>query len=172
MRPRRLLGPVMVGTLLLSSSACAGLGDGQNTGGGDVVTKGRAPVPCTPRVPATTALTVTLPNSGAMAFDSDCYAVVANQPFTIALQNRIVAESGAPGPTQNISIYPSQNSAYSLVDGGVMVGPDNRAQALFIGDDVAAPGIITYRVPPLPAGTYWMQSDFLPTVTHATLVVE
>ena len=44
------------------------------------------------------------------------------------------------------------------------------ASPIFSGEVVQGPGTIAYQVPPLPAGTYYLQSDYLPDRVYGTLV--
>jgi len=95
--------------------------------------------------PEGTALTVVAEQ---MAFDTDCLAAPADTAFTIAFDNK---DLGVP---HNVSIYKD----------------DSATEALFTGELVTGPGKITYKVPALPAGTYFFRCDVHPTM-NGTFVV-
>jgi hypothetical protein len=105
-------------------------------------------------------------------FTSDCYAAPADEPFVIVFKNVTVAEDGTGGTPQNISIYPNRTDAVSTKNGEYEVGPANHALALFVGAPVDGPGKVKYEVPRIPAGTYYIQSDYAPSLLYATLIVK
>lgn len=69
----------------------------------------------------------------------------------------------------SFSIYPSEIAADTMEAGGAM---DVIVQnALYRGSPVPSPGVATYQVPGLPAGTYWVQNDDQAYVMNALLFV-
>ncbi len=68
----------------------------------------------------------------------------------------------------NLSIYRNAGEAATRSQRFVRV---DRSLALFVGEEVAGPASIVYEVPPLEAGTNYVQSDSLPDFLHLTLVV-
>jgi len=84
--------------------------------------------------PAGSTLNVVAKN---LSFGVKCLAAPATQPFTIEFDN----QDGAP---HNVAIYTDQS----------------RSNSLFVGDRVDGPKNITYRVPAIPAGTYYFVCDF------------
>ncbi len=125
---------------------------------------------CTPPGAPSSTLTITTQATKTL-YDSECYAATANAPLTITFTNDTRDLSGDPVGYLGISIYPSQEAAYTIVNGDSDV--IHAENALFVGTLVAGGGeSVTYSVPALPVGTYWMQDDSLPTIMHASLVVE
>jgi plastocyanin len=84
--------------------------------------------------PAGSTLNVVARN---LSFGVKCLAAPADQPFTIDFSN----QDGAP---HNVAIYTNQS----------------RSNSLFVGDRVDGPKNVTYRVPVIPAGTYYFVCDF------------
>jgi len=124
-----------------------------------------------PDPPAVVSITAEGPR---LAFDSDCYYAPANAPLKIVFSNQITSKEGQVGVPANVSIYPSQAAAVEVLDegAGLNVGPDQLAAGLFHGDWISSPGTVTYEVPALPAGVYYLQSDPNADFVYATLVVE
>lgn len=84
--------------------------------------------------PTGTTLNVVARN---LSFGVKCLAAPADQPFTI----RFSSQDAAP---HNVAIYTDSS----------------RAQSLFVGERVDGPKDVTYRVPAIPAGTYYFVCDF------------
>jgi nitrite reductase (NO-forming) len=84
------------------------------------------------------------------AFDTDCLAAPAGEPFTIDFQNK------DPGVPHNVSIYTDPTAT----------------TALFTGEVVSGPASTTYEVPALKAGTYFFRCDVHPTTMTGTFVVK
>ncbi len=89
----------------------------------------------------------------------------------MTFSNELVPLDKGPGVSASLSIYRSQADAIAISaeEQSVTVRSEN---ALFKGHRVQAPGTVTYSVPPLPAGTYYIQSDELAAHLAATLVVQ
>lgn len=83
------------------------------------------------------------------AFQPDCLAAHAGEPFRIAFANE------DEGVQHNVAVY--EDAAGT--------------GALFVGDPVAGPGEATYRVDALDAGTYLFRCDFHPQQMRGVLVV-
>jgi len=134
----------------------------------------RLTLPVPPQCPSTVQpphhLTLSTERGSKMALTDSCAYAPAGEDFTITFENEVVALSDGKGTYQNLSIYADQDSAITLIS------PDEFAvdqkKALFVGEDVLGPGEIVYRVPALPAGTYYVQSDSAADQLVATLVVE
>jgi hypothetical protein len=128
---------------------------------------------CDPSMKAASEVDISTPEGSGQPFQltSECYAAPADESFTIVFSNVTVAVDGGGGTEQNLSIYPNQQDAVSVAADGTTVGPENHKTALFIGSVVEGPGKIEYDVPKLPAGTYYIQSDYAPTLLYATLIV-
>jgi len=84
-----------------------------------------------------------------MKFDTGCLAVPAGKASTITFVNH---DTGIP---HNVSIYSDSTGA----------------KALFTGDLVNGEGSIEYKVPALPAGTYFFRCDVHPDM-NGTFVVK
>lgn len=96
-----------------------------------------------------------------------CYYAPAGEPFVVVFQNRVVGLDGN-GLYANLSIYARQDDAVSgSPDGKVVSG----LRPLFRGDAGRAPQVLSYEVPALAAGTYYLQPDYSPTRLYATLIV-
>jgi hypothetical protein len=102
------------------------------------------------------------------AFPQDCYYAPADQAFRIVFTNDLKALNSGVRVRANVSIYASQSEAVRLVDRGLQV---EQSRAIFAGDFVNGPGSITYHIPPLSAGSYYMQSDTASEYLFASLVV-
>jgi plastocyanin len=101
--------------------------------------------------PAGTNLQVTAQN---IAFDTKCLAAPANQPFTIAFDNKDV------GTPHDVAIY-NDPSATKLLGG-----------ATSATDTITGPASTTYHVGALPAGTYFFRCDVHPTAMFGAFVVK
>jgi hypothetical protein len=99
---------------------------------------------------------------------TQCFAAPAGRPFTIVFHNLTVGLDGN-GIWQNLSIYRSQADAVAVSPDGTEMAI-RLASPIFSGEVVQGPGTIAYQVPPLPAGTYYLQSDYLPDRVYGTLV--
>jgi nitrite reductase (NO-forming) len=84
------------------------------------------------------------------AFDTDCLAAPAGQPFTIVFDNM------DPGIPHNVSIYTDSSASTNL----------------FKGDLVTGPKTVTYKVSALKPGTYYFRCDVHPTTMFGTFVVK
>jgi plastocyanin len=93
--------------------------------------------------PSGTTLKIAAQNS---AFDTSCLAVSAGTPFKILFDNK---DAGVP---HNVSIYDGTTSLF--------------AEAALPG-----PGVVTYDVGTLQAGTYKFQCDVHPTTMFGTFIV-
>jgi plastocyanin len=103
-----------------------------------------APAACSP---SGTALSI---SASTLSFDKDCLAAPAARGFTLEFDNTV---AGIP---HNVSIYTDSSAADSL----------------FVGERVDGPKSVTYRVGPLPAGTYYFRCDFHPPQMNGTFVVK
>ena len=81
-----------------------------------------------------------------VAFDTNCLAATAGAPFKIVFDNKDA------GILHNVSIYDGTTS-------------------LFAEPPKPGPGVVTYNVPALNAGTYKFQCDVHPTVMFGTFIV-
>jgi hypothetical protein len=106
-----------------------------------------------------------------MQFSPTCLAVPADAPFTITFSNSITPLESGPGPAENISIYKSEADAYVISWNGLFHGSGGTDKALFVGRLIASSSMITYRIGPLPAGTYFFQSDSAAGMMRGTLIV-
>jgi plastocyanin len=85
-----------------------------------------------------------------LRFDTSTIELVADQPATIRFDNQDA------GVQHNIAIYED----------------DSLGKLLFKGDLVTGPDTIEYRVPALPAGTYYFHCDVHPTMNGQVVVAE
>jgi len=122
---------------------------------------------CSDKGETSSQIEITLEGSLA-AFPLDCYYAPADQAFQIVFTNDLKAENSGVGVRVNISIYASQSEAVSLVDGGIQV---KQSRAIFAGPFVTGPDSITYAIPPLAAGSYYMQSDSAAMLLFASLIL-
>jgi plastocyanin len=83
----------------------------------------------------------------AIAFRERTVSVPASAPFAIVLVNQ---DGGVP---HNVSIYRDASAHTALFKGGIVTGPRS----------------VTYRVRPLPAGTYFFRCDVHPAQMTGTL---
>jgi nitrite reductase (NO-forming) len=97
--------------------------------------------------PHGTVIKVTAQN---VAFDASCYAAPADTPFKIVFDNM---DAGTP---HNVAIYTDESATTSLFTGELITGPKT----------------ITYKVPALPAGSYYFRCDVHPTQMFGTFVVK
>jgi hypothetical protein len=105
------------------------------------------------------------------AFTTSCYYAPADTSLNVSFSNELVPLVKGPGVSASLSIYRTQAEAIAISTEEQSVTSLSR-NAIFEGDPVQAPGTITYKVPPLPAGTYYIQSDELADHLAATLVVQ
>lgn len=96
--------------------------------------------------PDSTTLEVT---ASGTAFDTDCLAAPADQPFEIDFNNQ---DQAVP---HNVAIYTDSSAAEVLFQGETFVGPDERI----------------YQVDPLQAGDFFFRCDVHPTEMTGTFVV-
>jgi len=122
------------------------------------------PTPTLPPLPvcsetgtSTTEIEVTVEGS-LVQFPSSCYYAPAGEALQIIFTNHIKALNRDAWTTDNISIYASQSDAVQIIDGGLMTGFALES-AVFVGQPITGPASISYDIPPLAAGTYYMQSD-------------
>jgi plastocyanin len=88
-----------------------------------------------------------------IAFEKNCLAAPADQPFTIEFDNQ------DPGTPHNIHIYSAD------------LAKDPNARSLFAGEPVTGPDKATYHVPALAAGKYFFHCDIHPTQMMGGFVV-
>jgi nitrite reductase (NO-forming) len=118
-----------------SSSSGSTSSGGMDMSGGSTASSGStSAADCEP---SGTKLEVT---ASGMAFDTDCLAAPAGQPFTIRFTN------DDAGVSHNVAIYTDASTGTPL----------------FVGDLVTGPKTVTYRVPALDAGTYIFRCDVHP----------
>ncbi|HEX6230368.1 MAG TPA: cupredoxin domain-containing protein [Actinomycetota bacterium] len=109
------------------------------------------PAPCEPDG---TALSVVAPvGASATGFDTECLAVPAGEPFTIAFDNQDA------GIQHNVAIF----SADPL--------EDPAAETFFQGEIITGVAQVTYEVDALEAGTWFFRCDIHPTTMTGTFVV-
>ena len=89
----------------------------------------------------------------------------------MTFSNELVPLDKGPGVSVGISIYRSQADAITISTEEQSVSVLGK-NAIFKGDRVQAPGTVRYSIPPLPTGTYYIQSDELAAHLAATLVVQ
>jgi hypothetical protein len=85
-----------------------------------------------------------------LAFDTDCLAVEAGQPYTIEFDNQDI------GQIHNVNVYPDETSTEALlmpVTGGAITGPDSTT---YEGDPIEEPGNLFFKCDfhPTMAGTF------------------
>jgi hypothetical protein len=124
---------------------------------------------CAPKVADSTLEIDTTGKGDPVSLTRSCYYAPSGADFKITFSNQVVSEDGN-GTLQNLSIYKSQGAGVTVSADATEV-ESNGTTAIFRGDTVEAPGTTTYSVPGLQAGTYWIQSDYLPGYIFATLVV-
>jgi plastocyanin len=83
-----------------------------------------------------------------IAFDTNCLAAPADQPFEILFQNE-------DPDSHNVAIYTDSAAAETLFQGEIFPGPDDR----------------TYRVDPIQSGDYFFRCDVHPDLMTGTFVV-
>jgi hypothetical protein len=130
----------------------------------------RSPAPeCNPASPPYGAEVhvATLPSDP--GFDSPCYYAVSNTPLTVVLLNKTVGIEDGKAVPANISIWRQQSDALRQNEDGALF--IDGTKALFEGKHLYADRSITYRVPALPPGTYFVQDDYDPLHTFATLIL-
>jgi hypothetical protein len=103
------------------------------------------------------------------ALTDPCIFAPADQDFQIVFSNRTVATDGSRVP-ENLSIYSSEDDAVS-VSGNGQVLTARSTNAIFRGRMVLGPRSVTYSVPALAPGTYWIQSDYMADRTYGILTV-
>lgn len=106
-----------------------------------------AAVAVTDCTPSGSTLSIT---AKAIAFSTSCLAAPADAPFTITFDNQ---DASVP---HNVAIYPDAAGS----------------KAVFAGDLVTGPKMMTYEVTGLPAGTYRFQCDVHPTTMSGTFIVK
>jgi plastocyanin len=99
---------------------------------------------CAPRGKA---LSVTARN---MVFSASCLAAPARTAFTIRFMNR------DPGVQHNLAIYADSSAS----------------TALFTGKTITGPATVTYHVPAVAPGTYYVRCDLHPTQMSGILAVK
>jgi plastocyanin len=82
-------------------------------------------------------------------FDEDCLAAPTGEAVRIVFDNQ---DEGVP---HNVAIYADPGAT----------------RQLFAGEEVTGPATVTYRVPPLEAGTYLFRCDFHPQQMQGAFVV-
>lgn len=137
---------VLTTALLLGAVACGGGDSASENPAIEQPTTTTHDVMAVTCAPKGTSLTVSAQNT---AYDKDCLAVPANQPFTISFANR---QKDVP---HNIAILMSHDGA-----------------VLFRGGD-PFPGVATmvYNAPPMPAGEYHFHCEVHPTVMQGKFIV-
>jgi len=83
-----------------------------------------------------------------IAFDTNCLAAPADQPFEILFRNE-------DPDSHNVAIYTDSSAAETLFQGEIFLGPDER----------------TYRVDPIQAGDYFFRCDVHQAQMTGTFVV-
>jgi len=168
---KRIKAPAVFSLLLLFGTACAGRAQGASgskAGTGKVPKVGAiAPTIC-PGVPGTEVDLATLSNK--TQFENTCYTALANVALVILFVNNTIAQSGKP-VSLGISVYQSPDEGYTVTDNGNAFVP-HPDKAIFKGDEILAPNSTLYKLPALPAGSYWIQSDPIAPIMNAWLVVE
>jgi cytochrome c oxidase subunit 2 len=86
-----------------------------------------------------------------VAFDKDCLAAMAGQPFKLKFDNEDAGQS------HNVAVYRDESAS-----GG----------ALFPGNVITGPSTITYDIKPLPKGNYFFRCDVHPQAMTGKLVVK
>jgi len=108
--------------------------------------------------PHGTSLRLTTSTRGVVGWSPSCLAVPSGQELTIRFQNRLTTVNGKAGISANVELYPNEVFAYTVEDQSYGSGPNNRQHALFIGSEVISPVSVTYHVPPLASGVYYLTS--------------
>jgi Cupredoxin-like domain len=85
-----------------------------------------------------------------------CFAVAAEEPFTVTMHNVKIKSLGSESPDHNFSIY-SDSVALDRSFYGEPIDP---------GEDR------TFKVPALPAGTYLFRCDFHPNLMKGILEIQ
>ncbi len=156
-RPRRARAAWALVSVLLVAGLAGGIAAAfAEKGSTPRVSAVEAPLPASSAAPETscspngTALTETAHN---IRFGTTCLAAPAGTAFTIAFDNQDALT------THNIHIYASDPATHP------------GAASLFAGDLVTGLATETYRVGPLPAGTYFFHCDVHPTQMFGVFVV-
>jgi plastocyanin len=89
-----------------------------------------------------------------IAFDTNCLAAPAKQAFTIDFDNQ---DAGIP---HNVEVYTNSSATQRLAGAA---GPT---------DTITGVTTTTYKVSPLPPGTYYFQCDVHPTQMFGTFIVK
>ena len=111
--------------------------------GAQPTTQPTGPPPCEP---SGTELSVA---ASGIAFDTDCLAAPAGEPFTIQFENQ---DAGIP---HNVAIYTGPPPSEAVFAGEIFPGPDSR----------------TYEVDALDAGQLYFQCDVHPNMNGTFVVV-
>lgn len=120
-----------------------------------------------------TTLHLSTTTGGVLGWSSPCLAAPADRLLTIHLENRLTTVTGKTGIPARLELYPNEVFAYTVEDQAYGASPDTRRHAVFIGHEVISPGTITYRVPPLAPGVYYMTGRGAgdPTTMNGVLIV-
>jgi hypothetical protein len=125
--------------------------------------------PGRPTMPSDSIKVSTISGNRPPSLTDPCIYAPANRDFRIVFSNRTVATDGSHVP-QNLSIYASEEDALSVsADGQVLTA--KATNAIFRGRIVLSPRKVTYDVPALAPGTYWIQSDYMGTRVYGILTV-
>ncbi len=109
-------------------------------------------LPCTPPPISPVVTLVTAAHNPALA--ATCFAVSANTPFQMTIEDNVTAElDGNPSPVQ-FAIFPNKASAVSF-DPTYAEYTVNTENALYTSD-LDPQGVVTDTVKGLPAGTYYV----------------
>lgn len=124
---------------------------------------------CRDRPTGTTSIHVALQGSNA-AFSRHCYHVAAGRQLTLTFTNDLIPSEGGHtivglviSPADHPAFHPLANRKAGSWYGG------STASAVFTTDPITSPATARYQIPPLPAGTYVIQTDTI--VLTATLTV-
>jgi hypothetical protein len=144
---------------------------GTAMGSGDVQRPLLGPLAACPAGSPQSALHISTFPGSRFALTHACYYASAGVALRVTFSNLTVALDGSnPGP-ENLSIYRSREDAVITATDGIVVGPSTTARAVFRGSPVMVGDTISYAVPALAPGTYYLQSDLAPDRLFATLVV-